>query len=387
MAGYVPLREDLESFDFRVTAGVNGDGGGTYAPFTPIVFTTDPTTSAFTVTGPLALGYGGVLTTRLGARILLPTGEYEKIDVLHPGRARTIVTPCSGGFGYPSFAVRPHLATGGLQAVALRFHLDTGDAPASDVPARWGLDLRTHHNATLASVTLTYLARLGTPRARILRVDTNGERLPITTIMAGTDDGWVALPAADPALAVQTARVVADPVVVDKAAYDYLLEVEEDQTLGVAYPNYLTVKARAKLATTADILLRNTPTLDGYTTQVGDVILARAQANAAENGLWIVQGTGLDFLRPGTVTVGGITFTFPQTYPQGFLVPVRYGTAFGNTVWQMTSPTVATLGTSPQTFVTAPSDPLSTDNAFAAAGNVYLAAAAHFTGIADTRWQ
>jgi len=93
MAGYVPGRADFEDFEAKVQGGVNGDDGGTYAPSTPIVFESGAADDDVTVlTGPIKICYGGQLTVRDGAIILMPGAQFEELSADHPGRARTLLT-------------------------------------------------------------------------------------------------------------------------------------------------------------------------------------------------------------------------------------------------------------------------------------------------------
>lgn len=390
IAGYVPQRADFEDWEHKVTGGINGDDGGTYAPTSPIVFAAG--VGQTIVSGPVKVCYGARFTTLSGARFAVPGAQFEQLAEGHAGSARTVVTSCIGAVGAPGIMVRPYTPNGGLQIVALGATLDHFAPTEHDEPTRWLLPLRTCNSATLASVTLTYIANLGTPRMRIVRVDSSGEFAPLTLAVSGADtDGWVKLPAADPSLAVQSAMLtlgLAAPVVVDKSLYSYALQVEEDQSLKGGYPNRLAVKPIVKAATTGDITLRNTPTVDGVPTFVGDRVLVRAQNDPTQNGVYIVQGTGLDFAPADAVGTGvDYQLTRPDALPAGLVVRVQFGTTLSYTAWQMVSGAVTKLGTAAVAFAPAPVDPSRQGGSFAALGNVYIACAAAHTGIIDTRWQ
>jgi hypothetical protein len=412
IAGFVPDTPTFEDFDRKVVAGINGVTGGCYAPAAPIIFDNAGANGIVRVEAPVKVCYGARLTTRAGARLVYSPGQFEQLAAGHPGRTRTLVTAFASATSTPNVALSLDVARGGVRVVAPRWREDTVEAAFSYVDAvqavstetvtRTALMLRVHDGATLASVTLTYVAALGVPRVRIVRVDAAGAALPLT--LAQGADGWLALPEAVDDLGVQSATVLVDAgVVVNKALYRYAIEIEEDATLDPKIPNYLVLKQPARLATTTNLVATDPgtgkstieavtghPVIDDVTTETGDIILARAQTDQRENGLWRVEGTGLTLSRVGvasisfnalpdsTLTTPHVTLVYhaaPTGLPKGYVVPVLEGTKLANTLWQMTGHDVDIIGETKQPF-----------EELAAAGNTYVACSVHHIGIADTRW-
>lgn len=106
----------------------------------------------------------------------------------------------------------------------------------------------------------------------------------------------------------------------------------------------LDVKGSVRAATTANITLSNTQTIDGVALAVGDRVLVKNQSTASENGVYVVASgswaRAIDFDNtPGTeVTAGAFTF-------------VEEGTQFADSGWVLTTDGEVTLGTTSLTFV------------------------------------
>ena len=398
LAGYTPGTSDFEDWDRKVAAMMNGDDGGCWAPSTPIVFSSAGAGEGqLVISGPAKVCYGGRLTTLSGARFLLPTGQFEQLAAGHAGRTRALtacfldatVEPPAAGFPVPP---------GGVQVFGTRWRIDLAPEPAlpsdntivgpfEERATRSLIEFDVHDGATLATVTLSYIARLGTPRARLVRYDANGNPTPITLTAAGADaDGWTQLPAADPRLDVQVVTIACDVgVVADRSANSYWLQLEEDQNLKDKV--YLLKRPARVVATTNLEILHDTPVIDGVQTVAGDVVLLTGQTDLKENGLWHVVGVGNTFYQVGFTHVTGsfVLSTSDGVYPSGYVVPVAEGAMFAGTLWQMTGKTdvVGRLGS-------LGSPAYVTEQAFArfaTAGNTYLSATAHLTNITDTRWQ
>ena len=58
-----------------------------------------------------------------------------------------------------------------------------------------------------------------------------------------------------------------------------------------AIKSNLDLKYSVKVATTANINLNATQTIDGVSVSAGDRVLAKNQSDASENGIWVVSGS------------------------------------------------------------------------------------------------
>ena len=103
----------------------------------------------------------------------------------------------------------------------------------------------------------------------------------------------------------------------------------------------LDVKASVRVATTANVTLSNTQTVDGIALAVGDRVLVKDQTVGSENGIYIVSDTAwtraADFDSPTEVTAG--TFTF-----------VEAGTVNADSGWVVSTDTAITIGTTAIAF-------------------------------------
>lgn len=94
-------------------------------------------------------------------------------------------------------------------------------------------------------------------------------------------------------------------------------------------------------ATTANITLSGTQTIDGIAVVANDRVLVKDQTTASANGIYLVAAgawaRALDFNTSGDLTLGAI-------------IPVRSGTTNGNTAWRLTTTGAITLGTTALTF-------------------------------------
>lgn len=101
-------------------------------------------------------------------------------------------------------------------------------------------------------------------------------------------------------------------------------------------------KQSVKAATTANITLSGTQTVDGYELQVGDRILVKNQTTASENGVYVVAAgswqRSVDANTSAKVT-------------SGFAVFVEHGTTNGDQGWVLVTDGVITLGTTDLEFV------------------------------------
>lgn len=103
----------------------------------------------------------------------------------------------------------------------------------------------------------------------------------------------------------------------------------------------LDVKASVRAATTADITLSGTQTIDGVALIAGDRVLVKNQDTASENGIWVVDAStwsrSADADSDTEVTSGLFTF-------------VEEGTSNGDSGWVLTTNNPITVGTTGLTF-------------------------------------
>lgn len=103
----------------------------------------------------------------------------------------------------------------------------------------------------------------------------------------------------------------------------------------------LDVKASVRAATTANITLSNTQTVDGVALAVGDRVLVKDQATASENGIYIVASgawtRAADFDTTTEVTAGAFTF-------------VESGTVNADSGWVVSTDGAITIGTTAIAF-------------------------------------
>jgi hypothetical protein len=103
----------------------------------------------------------------------------------------------------------------------------------------------------------------------------------------------------------------------------------------------LDVKASVRVATTADITLSSTQTIDGVSLSVGDRVLVKNQSTASENGIWVVASStwsrATDADTDAEVTSGLFTF-------------VEEGTTNADSGWVLTTNNPITVGSTSLTF-------------------------------------
>ena len=103
----------------------------------------------------------------------------------------------------------------------------------------------------------------------------------------------------------------------------------------------LDVKASVRVATTANITLSSTQTIDGVSLSVGDRVLVKNQSTASENGIWVVASStwsrATDADTDVEVTSGLFTF-------------VEEGTTNADSGWVLTTNNPITVGSTSLTF-------------------------------------
>lgn len=142
-----------------------------------------------------------------------------------------------------------------------------------------------------------------------------------------------AVPTADVSLNSQKITNLADPVSAQDAATKAYVDATKQG---------LDVKDSVRAATTADITLSGTQTVDGVSLDAGNRVLVKNQSTASENGIYVVVSGGswtraTDFNTSGKVTSGAFTF-------------VEEGTANADSGWVLTTDGSITLGTTALSF-------------------------------------
>jgi len=143
----------------------------------------------------------------------------------------------------------------------------------------------------------------------------------------------MAAPTADVSLNSRKITNLADPTGAQDAATKAYVDATKQG---------LDVKDSVRVATTGNITLSNTQTIDGISVVAGNRVLVKDQSTASANGIYVVVSGGAwtranDFDTSGKVTSGAFTF-------------VEEGTANADSGWVLTTDGAITLGTTNLTF-------------------------------------
>lgn len=186
-------------------------------------------------------------------------------------------------------------------------------------------------SATLGTSTIT-LGSTTSTLAGLQQLDVDNIRIDANTISATNANGSIVLtPNGTGTVDVSSKRItnLAEPVADTDAATKYYVD---------AARSGLDVKASVKVATTANITLSNTQTVDGVALSVGDRVLVKDQSTASQNGIYVVSATAwtratdADNNPGGEVTSGMFTFVEQGTVNSdcGFVLttedPITLGT-------------------------------------------------------------
>ena len=158
-----------------------------------------------------------------------------------------------------------------------------------------------------------------------------------TGVTTSTGTGSVVLSASPALTGVPTAPTAASGTNTTQLATTQFVTSAVD-----AARSSLDIKASVKAATVANITLSNTQTVDGVALAVGDRVLVKDQATAAQNGIYVVaSGTWLrstDADTDAEVTSGMFTF-------------VEQGTVNADSGWALSTDGAIVVGTTALTFV------------------------------------
>lgn len=173
--------------------------------------------------------------------------------------------------------------------------------------------------------------------AGLQQIDVDNIRVDGNTISATNTNGNVVIaPNGSGSVDVSGKKItnLAEPTADTDAATKYYVD---------AARSGLDVKASVKAATTANITLSNTQTVDGVALSVGDRVLVKDQSTASQNGIYVVasgswtRASDADNNPGGEVTSGMFTF-------------VELGTVNANCGFVLTTSDPITLGTTDLSF-------------------------------------
>jgi hypothetical protein len=199
-------------------------------------------------------------------------------------------------------------------------------------------------NSALANSKVTVgttdinLGSSSTTLAGLTQVDVNNIRVTGNTISSTNTDGDIVFdPNGTGTINVSSAKItnLADPT----SAQDAATKAYVDATR-----SGLDVKDSVRAATTSNITLTNTQTVDGVALAVGNRVLVKNQDTASENGIYVVasgawtRATDADNSPAGEVTSGMFAF-------------VEQGTVNADSGWVLTTDGAITLDTTGLTFV------------------------------------
>ena len=158
-----------------------------------------------------------------------------------------------------------------------------------------------------------------------------------TGVTTSTGTGSVVLSASPALTGTPTAPTAADGTNTTQIATTAFVTAAVD-----AARSGLDVKASVKVATTSNITLSNTQTVDGIALSVGDRVLVKDQSTASQNGIYVVSSTAwarsTDADTDAEVTSGMFTF-------------VEQGTVNADSGWVLSTDGAIVVGTTALTFV------------------------------------
>lgn len=341
------LGSELATLDANLAGAINGDDGGCWAPAAAITIGG----SGMAITGPLVVARGGLLTAVNGDAIQFASGQYPRFAAGHAGRTRKIVSSFAEAHRSPTYLWRSRRDSGGIQSVAPVY--TSYKAPGVVQPTRLLLPLRPHQGATLSNITIGF--RVPTlhpslpptmPQARMLRIDTSGNAVAMTSQAAGADPtGFVGFTKPPTAAAWymggagQSFAFACDQHnTVDRTLYTYALELLDEQwPAGTAWPFLVDVKAPVDFLSAG--VTSALGTQDGFTPTNGQRALVINDLDLSADGLWVAHAGA--WTRP-------LDFQAATDFSQGMLVLVRSGHVYGGTVWQSSANVTSwTPGTEP----------------------------------------
>ena len=192
----------------------------------------------------------------------------------------------------------------------------------------------TNSSVTIGSTTVA-LGATSTSIAGVTQLDVDNMRIDGNEISSTNTNGNISInPNGTGNIAVNSHKItgLADPTDPQDAATKAYVDASRSG---------LDVKQSVRAATTANITLSNTQTIDGVALSVGDRVLVKDQSTASQNGIYVVASgawsRATDADEPAEVT-------------PGFFFFVEEGTVNADSGWVMTADGTITIGTTAITF-------------------------------------
>ena len=321
-------------------------GSGSFAPLASPALTGTPTAttaaadtnSTRLATTAFVVGQASSVSPAMDGTAAIGTSlRYARADHVHPtdtSRAPLASPTLTGTPAAPTAAVD----TNSTQLATTAFVVAQASAvsPVMDGTAAIGTSLRyaraDHVHATdtsrapLASPTFT-----GTPAAPTPTNGTNSTQLATTAYVLGTRLDQLTAPTAGVSLNSQKISNLLDPTLAqDAATKNYVDNVAQG----------LDAKQSVRAASTANLTLSGTQTVDGISLIAGDRVLVKNQTTTLQNGIYIVSASA--WTRATDMNVWA-------EIPSAFTF-VEQGTTLADTSWVSTSDQSGTLDTTAVTW-------------------------------------
>jgi hypothetical protein len=206
---------------------------------------------------------------------------------------------------------------------------------ASNTLSNIGNSSLVNSSVTFGTTTVA-LGSSSTTIAGLTQVDVGNVRVTGNTISSTNTNGNIVLdPNGTGTVDVSSSRItnLAEPVADSDAATKYYVD---------AARSGLDVKQSVRVATTENITLSNTQTIDGIALSVGDRVLVKDQNTGSQNGIYVVADgawtRATDFDAPNEVTSGVFTFVEQGTVNSdcGFVLTTDGTVVVGTTALSFT---------------------------------------------------
>lgn len=136
----------------------------------------------------------------------------------------------------------------------------------------------------------------------------------------------------------------------------------------------INAKAAVRVATTANITLSGTQTIDGVSVIAGDRVLVKNQSTGSQNGIYVCAAGA--WSRATDATTGGTG----STGVLGMTVVISEGSTLADQMWMCTTDAPITIGTTALTFVKSSNTTYTGSNGITLTGNNFTLDNSYFTG-------
>lgn len=275
---------------------------------------------SITFTGD-ATGSGATSVTLTLSNSGVTAGTYRSVTVDAKGRVTSGTNPTTlAGYGITDTVVNAVAATAPLQSSTA-----SGTATVS-FASQTANQVLAAPNGTSGAPTFRTLVAADIPTLTAAKVSDFDTQVRTNRL------DQMAAPAAAVSLNNQRITNLAEPTqATDAATRAYVDSVASG----------LDLKASVRAATTANIALSGTQTIDGVAVVAGDRVLVKNQSTASQNGIYVVAAgawtRSTDFDSNTEVTAGAFTF-------------VESGTANADSGWVLATDGAVTVGTTALTF-------------------------------------